>query len=84
MQPPLSSSTIISKRFDCHFPFHRVIEHYNKFNFLTQNFYIIMYNKLFQNKVTVTNEVTGEENVDENALQGTTTPKDTLWSVVLE
>lgn len=43
-----------------------------------------MYNKLFQNKVTVTNDVTGEQNVDENALQGTTTPKDTLWSVVLE
>lgn len=42
-----------------------------------------MYEK-FINKVNVTNDVTGEQNVDENALQGTTTPKDTLWSVVLE
>ena len=42
-----------------------------------------MYEKIL-NKVTVQNNVTGEQNVDENALQGTTTPKDTLWSVVLE
>lgn len=42
-----------------------------------------MYEKFF-NKVNVQNQVTGEENVDENALQGSTTPKDTLWSVVLE
>lgn len=42
-----------------------------------------MYEK-FINKVNVTNAVTGEQNVDENALQGATSPKDTLWSVVLE
>lgn len=42
-----------------------------------------MYSKFFTNKVEVTNEVTGEQNVDQNALQGSTTPKTTLWSVVL-
>lgn len=44
-----------------------------------------MYEK-FQNKVVVKpeNAITGEQNVDENALQGATSPKDTLWSVVLE
>lgn len=30
------------------------------------------------------NEITGEQNVDANALEGATSPKDTLWSVVLE
>lgn len=43
-----------------------------------------MYKKFFQNKMAVTNAVTGEQNVDQNALQGSTTPKDTLFSVVLE
>lgn len=42
-----------------------------------------MYSKFITNKVDVTNEVTGEQNVDQNALQGSTTPKDTLLSVVL-
>lgn len=41
-----------------------------------------MYEK-FLNKVEVANDVTGEQNVDQNALQGTTAPKATLWSVVL-
>lgn len=43
-----------------------------------------MYEK-FQNKVVKPeNSITGEQNVDQNALEGATSPKDTLWSVVLE
>lgn len=41
-----------------------------------------MYSKFF-NKVEVSNALTGEQNVDQNALQGSTTPKSTLFSVVL-
>lgn len=43
-----------------------------------------MYEKFMNKVVKPVNEITGEQNVDENALQGTTSPKDTLWSVVLE
>lgn len=42
-----------------------------------------MYESFFKNKVNVTNEITGDQPVDQNTLQGTTSPGDTLWSVVL-
>lgn len=42
-----------------------------------------MYSKFFNKIDSVTNAVTGEQNVDQNALQGSTTPKSTLFSVVL-
>lgn len=43
-----------------------------------------MYDFLNNKIEAVTNAVTGEQNVDQNALQGSTTPKTTLWSVVLD